>query len=117
MFSNFTVVEQFQGMPVLFYRQNTVSKIYAVGTTNTKTDSSKLKDWIESVAFKERKNYHSKNTSGPQAHEANKLKRPVKQCYNVQRAGPIVGEVVRNCNYCNDQFTNRRVTGPLVPTT
>ena len=46
--------------------------------------------------------------------KAVKLERLVKQSYDVQGAQPIVREVVRNCECCNEQITHRRFTGPLV---
>ena len=46
--------------------------------------------------------------------KAVKLERLVKQSYDVQGARFIVREVVRNCDYCNEQIIHRRFTGPLV---
>ena len=46
--------------------------------------------------------------------KAVKLERLVKQSYDVQGTQPIVREVVRNCECCNEQITHRRFTGPLV---
>ena len=50
----------------------------------------------------------------PEHIRAVKLERLDKQSYDVQGAQPIVREVVRNCDYCNEQITHRRSTGPLV---
>ena len=46
--------------------------------------------------------------------KAVKLERLVKQSYDVQGARFIVREVVRNCDYCNEQIIHRRFTDPLV---
>ena len=46
--------------------------------------------------------------------KAVKLERLVKQTYDVQGAQPVVREIVRNCDYCNEKITHRRFTGPLV---
>ena len=46
--------------------------------------------------------------------KAVKLERLVKQTYDVQEAQPIVQEIVRNCDYCNEKITHRRFTSPLV---
>ena len=46
--------------------------------------------------------------------KAVKLERLVKQSYDVQGAQPIVREIVRTCDFCNEKITHRRLTGPLV---
>ena len=46
--------------------------------------------------------------------KAVKLERLVKKSCDVQGAQFIVREVVRNCDYCNEQITHRRFTGHLV---
>ena len=46
--------------------------------------------------------------------KAVKLDRLVKQPYDVQGVQPIVREIVRNCDYCNEKITHRRFTDPLV---
>ena len=46
--------------------------------------------------------------------EAVRLEWLVKQSYDVQGARFIVREVVRNCDYYNEQIIHRRFTGPLV---
>ena len=46
--------------------------------------------------------------------KAVKLERLVKQSYDVQGAQPIVREIVRNGDYCNEKITHRHFTGPLL---
>ena len=46
--------------------------------------------------------------------KAVKLERLVKQSYDVQGAQPIVREIGRSCDYCDEKITHRRFTGPLV---